>query len=366
MALDINTIKQASPKANQVATEQYVDTSIAGIDVTQDISANNDVFAQKLGYVDYQAMIAAASTGQTIINGGYVNTSLLQANSIVASKINTVGLIAENISANEISGKVITGGQIVGTNIVGVTIRASYLDLDGELEVLTNFYLCVGGNTTGVPALALSEGRYRTYSTADIDAVRSTSYSNLYRIPSISTIKYNAIIENVVNTHLYAYNVANVNRNTKAVKINPTVVLDFSQNKYSSDGSILYRATPYDNMAGGASPCSWEMYFGSTVVFKVYGYNKSATISGIGGTGTVSIGGTTSLSFTIGNAVFTVSIGEVYAYSYYAIQLIVRLNKELVDLSIPFTNGSITFNTTGNSDARVYHNIPSVSINNMI
>lgn len=125
MPLNINNIKQASPKANQVATEQYVDTSIAGIDVSGDINANNDVFAQKLGYVDYQAMIAAASTGQTIINGGYVNTSLLQANSIVASKINTVGLIAENISANEISGKTITGGTIIGANLIGTALTVS-------------------------------------------------------------------------------------------------------------------------------------------------------------------------------------------------------------------------------------------------
>ena len=53
-------------------------------------------------------MVAAATNGQTIIKGGYANTSLLQANSIVAGMINTTGLIAENISATNIVGKDIT------------------------------------------------------------------------------------------------------------------------------------------------------------------------------------------------------------------------------------------------------------------
>ena len=90
---------------------------IGKADVSSDISANNDVFAQKLGYLNYASMVAAASSGQTIINGGYVNTSLLQANSIVASKINTVGLIAENISANEIVGKTIKSSTLESTTI---------------------------------------------------------------------------------------------------------------------------------------------------------------------------------------------------------------------------------------------------------
>ena len=214
MPLNINNIKQASPKANQVATEQYVDTSIAGIDVSGDINANNDVFAQKLGYVDYQAMIAAASTGQTIINGGYVNTSLLQANSIVASKINTVGLIAENISANEISGKTFTGTVINGARINGAVIKASYLDLDGELEVLTNYHITVA--------------MYNANPSLYTDAVY-ISADNEYRIPSMSTVREAvSSINNSYNGAIFkslirSYNCGISNSNLKAVKILPTV-----------------------------------------------------------------------------------------------------------------------------------------------
>ena len=229
MAVDINNIKPAIEKAKNVATEQYVDTSVANIDISNTLNTNNDVFAQRLGYMDYDDMVAAAESGQTIINGGYLRTSLIEANSINAGQINTVGLVAENISSNTIDGKTITGGLIEGTIINGVvitgaTIRASYLDLDGELEVLTNFYLCVGGDTTGVPALAISEGRYRTYNTADIDAVPSSGYANIYRIPSISFVKEPSINFSTGTTYgtLRSYNTANVGHNMKAVKRRPT------------------------------------------------------------------------------------------------------------------------------------------------
>ena len=102
MALNINTITPAIEKAKNIATEQYVDTSIAGIDVSGDISANNDLLAQKLGYATYAELENAAASGQTVINGGHINTSLINAGAINASQINTNGLFAENISADEI------------------------------------------------------------------------------------------------------------------------------------------------------------------------------------------------------------------------------------------------------------------------
>ena len=98
MPLNINNIKQASPKANQVATEQYVDTSIAGIDVTQDISANNDTFAQSQGFSSYSDMATKyTALKKTIISGGYINTGLVNANSIVADSAFIKKLLAQNI-----------------------------------------------------------------------------------------------------------------------------------------------------------------------------------------------------------------------------------------------------------------------------
>ncbi len=98
MALDINNIKQASPKANQVATEQYVDTSIAAIDVSGDINSNNDAFAVSQGFISYSDMATKYSAlGKTIINGGYINTGLVRADSIVADSAFIKKLLAQNI-----------------------------------------------------------------------------------------------------------------------------------------------------------------------------------------------------------------------------------------------------------------------------
>ena len=46
MALDINNIKPAIEKAKNVATEQYVDTSVANIDISNTLNTNNELFAQ--------------------------------------------------------------------------------------------------------------------------------------------------------------------------------------------------------------------------------------------------------------------------------------------------------------------------------
>lgn len=93
MAINVNTLVPASLKSKNVATEQYVDTSIANIDVSGDINANNDVFAQKLGYASYAAMVNAAASGQTVINGGYINTDLIQVNNLMSKNISFTGKI---------------------------------------------------------------------------------------------------------------------------------------------------------------------------------------------------------------------------------------------------------------------------------
>lgn len=212
MAINISTIKPASLKSKNVATEEYVDTGIANIDVNAPIENNNDLFAQRLGYTNYAAMVSAASSGQTIINGGYVNTTLINANSITANQINTVGLIAENISASEIVGKTITGGVINGARINGAVIKASYLDLNGDLEVLTNFIISVATRNAN-PSLYTDA----VYISAD----------NQYRIPTISLISepFQSYTTLSMNSSLYGtlrpYNSANVGHNLKAVKIRP-------------------------------------------------------------------------------------------------------------------------------------------------
>ena len=84
-----------------------------------------DVLAQKLGYGDYNAMVTAASAGQTLINGGYVNTLLLAANSITASKIASYNITAANTTFGN---SIIGNAQIIDGSINNAKIANASID----------------------------------------------------------------------------------------------------------------------------------------------------------------------------------------------------------------------------------------------
>ena len=130
MALDINNIKPAIEKSKNVATESYVDNSVANIDISQTLNTNNDVFAQRLGYINYADMVTAATNGQTIINGGYLRGELIEANSINAGQID-----AYAITGKQITGGTINGTDINGVRITGAIIKASYIDYTTNLAL---------------------------------------------------------------------------------------------------------------------------------------------------------------------------------------------------------------------------------------
>lgn len=100
MGLNINSIVPASEKAKNVATEEYVDSEIATIptpDVTGQIQSSEDTFAQSLGFNSYDDMVNNAQLGKTLISGGYINTGLVNANSIIADAAMIKKLLAQNI-----------------------------------------------------------------------------------------------------------------------------------------------------------------------------------------------------------------------------------------------------------------------------
>lgn len=206
----------------QIVTQKYIDNAIQNRTST----ATQDSIATTMGFENYQHMLAQfILLGDTIINGGYINTGLISAAAINADQINTTGLIAENISSNTIDGKTITGAKIIGS-----VIKASYLDLDGELEVLTNFYLISSiGSISQIPALAASEGRYMTsyvYNSLH-DSVPDVSISpagSIYRIPSLSRVSETpGTVGNgtTLTGRLRAYNQYNTGNSMKAVKRRP-------------------------------------------------------------------------------------------------------------------------------------------------
>ena len=130
MAINVAGLVPANIKSKNVATEQYVDTSIAGIDISNTLNTNNDVFAQRLGYMDYADMVSKATNGKTIINGGYLRGELIEANSVNAGQID-----AYAITGKQITGGTINGTDINGVRITGAIIKASYIDYTTNLAL---------------------------------------------------------------------------------------------------------------------------------------------------------------------------------------------------------------------------------------
>ena len=347
--LNVTTIKPALEKAKNVATEQYVDTSIANIDISSTLNTNNDVFAQRLGYLSYADMVAAAESGQTIINGGYLRGELIEAGSIVANQINTTGLVADSIKSNTIISNDIVGNRIIGSiidgaRINGAIIKASYLDLDGDIEVLTNYHI--------------STAMYDANPSLYIDAI-FISADNEYRIPSISVVSesFQTTTASILNGKIMPYNKADSGTNTKAVKIRPT-----------------FNIISPINLATGEINSTVNIYLGSTHLLRVIvddiisgnSYEDSITAncySSYWGTDEirVKVDGSNSLTITgVPIFDFTVTISIVNGVRKFVISSSTKVSM----LPFDWTSGNLVISSTGNN---VTKNLGSqIQVNNMI
>ena len=176
------------------------------------ISGGNILFNGKVAFTNITGTSDLVSTSNiqnaitnnvTTIDGGKIVT-----NQAFVNNLNAVGgVVADTITGNELNGIVINGARINGS-----VIKTSYLDLDGELEVLTNYHITVA--------------MYNANPSLYTDAVY-ISADNEYRIPSMSTVReattsstvsYPATFYGV----LRPYNNANSGNNLKAVKVRPT------------------------------------------------------------------------------------------------------------------------------------------------
>lgn len=227
------------------------------------------------GYVRPSEVADAINNNITTINGSKITTG-----TILADKINTTGLIAENISAEEIAGKTISGGRIIGAIIEGVVIKASYLDLDGELEVLTNYHLCMTQAKLNAVIAAGGTGALYTNGTLMPDAVY-IAISDEYRIPSISQIReVTATGSGTISGKIYSYDTSNAHSNYKAVRLKPYVRVESMFNLISINQS--------DNIARAGlhykrsfTPFIFNVKFGNLTMLRVlcdrYGRSVSPT-----------------------------------------------------------------------------------------
>lgn len=82
--------------------------------------SKNDI-AIKVGYSNFVEMVDAASRGNTFIKGGYINTELLAANSILAAKIDVDSLYVTSLAA--VRGKI--AGWTIENNALSISSAAN-------------------------------------------------------------------------------------------------------------------------------------------------------------------------------------------------------------------------------------------------
>lgn len=61
-------------------------------DVTSSINSSKEDMAKKLGYASYADMVSAATAGNTIIEGGHIRTSLIEADALVVKTLNATNV----------------------------------------------------------------------------------------------------------------------------------------------------------------------------------------------------------------------------------------------------------------------------------
>lgn len=86
-------------------------STINGKANSSDVTSSKDDIAKKLGYSSYTDMANKAAAGNTIINGGYIRTSLIDTNTLVAKTLNAVNDEGINTLVNKDGIKLSTGSD---------------------------------------------------------------------------------------------------------------------------------------------------------------------------------------------------------------------------------------------------------------
>lgn len=373
-------------------------------DISGTINNNNDVFAQRLGYLSYADMVTAATNGKTIINGGYLRGELIEANSITAGQIDAYAIAGKQITGGtingtEINGTKINGAVINGAVINGSVIKASYLDLDGAIQVLTNYHLCITQAKLNAVIAAGGTGQLYTNSTLMPDAipinipdpVTGIDVIDEYRIPSLSVLNWNGgsasagangpfgsgTFSASLNTGLHAYNVSNAGVNTKAVKIRPIMSIHGITMKTGvykiDDLSAPYSTAHCIMYFGNIQLCKLRLWTypqesGGRIRFTIERYGQSS-LNGLND----ELDGTT---FTILGVSFSVSSEDYYppGMTGYTtgryVETTITVTKAIGELGFNFLSGSIRFEVYAEkpafSDCRALVSSTGIQINNMI
>lgn len=103
-------------------------------DVTSDINSSKEDMAKKLGYASYADMVSAATAGNTIIEGGHIRTSLIEADALVVKTLNAVNTDGVSTLVNKDGMKMTQGSNVLfklrsNKSTVGTTRYYAQMDL---------------------------------------------------------------------------------------------------------------------------------------------------------------------------------------------------------------------------------------------
>lgn len=334
---------------------------------------------------------AAINMGTTTINGGLIST---------------YGLVAETILSDSVISNDIIGSKITGAIIEGAVIKASYLDLDGEVQVLTNYHLCLSQAQLNDIITAGGTGTLYTNSSLMPDAIpikltdqqTGLEYIYEYRIPSISQIREITVTgSGTISGKIYSYDTTNANTNYKAVRLRPYIRIEnqfaaVNINQSWIGGGLHYKRsyTPFifKILLGSKTMCRVTCScYGSAVNstglpltrFTVEGYGISTSNYDFRS----DIGGSLSIPVNIGIGRAILNIGCAYDGSPGSLwaNIYVDATNDFNQIQIDFTEGNLISIVIEHAsgwqyDAGTYWNIPypsistkidsGISINNML
>lgn len=181
-----NANKSIQDKIKEEAVNEASDKALAEIEKVSESDKNN--FARQLGYTSYSDLESAAKRGETVIQGGMINTSLINAVAIVTSQ-----LIAQAISTNTLNVNdkfIVRSDGSVDMNGIFHSLgsKTELVMSDGFARIMYNGQdvakLSVDENT-GMPQLSLYKGNRSCVITAEKIMLGTGSSSFLEIDPSV-------------------------------------------------------------------------------------------------------------------------------------------------------------------------------------
>lgn len=128
----------------------YTDDTTANTAITL-VNTAKDAIAQQLGYTDYDTFVASAKASTTIIEGGYINTALIEVATLLAGQILTNAINVNDVFTVDSSGNMVAKSATITGSMKGVlTLDAGY---SGSLTGVNILYLPTSSTTTtyGLP-----------------------------------------------------------------------------------------------------------------------------------------------------------------------------------------------------------------------